>query len=473
MAGGAWKVGLLVVVFIGLLFGGYAVLGRSMFKPEVDTYYAELPDAAGVTAGAKVLMSGVKIGQVASVDLVSPTTARLKLEITKGQKIPVGSEVLIPSSLIGFGDNPVTVVPGKGTGQLASGETMRGSKGSPLDSLMPEANKTFDELNKTLVATRQTLADAQGLLKDQRIIGGITKLMNTSERTVGQFGSLANRLDRLVVTNQSKLGGALDAATMAVKDVRESTQAIAKLIKDGKMTDQAMALLDTLNKTAAKADELVVSINGMVNDPNLRDPLNKSMKNVEAMTDSGVRISADAEKIAKNGVAISENTAELTKKANEIADEAKTITKQLQKILGNPGGGMKKINLQANLDLVRETNPNHYRMDLEGTVDFSGNPIHLGLFDAFESNRITLQAGSYFNGGKGEIRYGVYASKPGLGVEYEIARGLALRGDVYDINNPRFDLRARYELGSGFYGWIGANQIFKRNGFLVGVGFRK
>lgn len=472
MAGGAWKVGLLVVVFIGLVFGGYAVLGRSMFKPEVDSYFAEMPDAGGVAPGAKVLMSGVKIGQVASVDLVSPNLARLKLEVTKGQSIPAGSHVLIPSSLIGFGDNPVTIVPGKGT-PMASGETMKGMKGSPLDSLMPEANKTFDELNKTLVATRQTLADAQGLLKDERLIGGVTKLMNTSERTVGQFGTLANRLDRLVITNQSKLTGALDSATMAVRDVRESTQAIAKLIKEGKMTDQAMALLDTLNKTAAKADELVASINGMVNDPNLRDPLSKSMKNVEAMTDSGARISLDAEKIAKNGVTISENTAELTKKANEIADEAKTITKQLQKILGNPGGGMKKINLQANLDLIRESNPNHYRMDLEGTVDFSGNPIHIGLFDAFESNRVTLQAGSYFNGGKGEIRYGVYASKPGLGVDYQIARGLALRGDVYDINNPRLDLRARYELGSGFYGWIGANQLFKRNGLLVGVGFRK
>lgn len=469
---GAWKVGLLVVVFIGLFLGGYAIFGKSLFKVEVDTYYAELPDAAGVNVGGPVLMSGVKIGQIAKVELPTPNMARLTLEVKKGQTIPAGSSVTIPASLIGFGDNPVMVVPGKG-GAMAAGDTMKGSRGSPIDALMPEAKETLTELNKTLVATRAMLADAQGLLTDERLIGGVNKLMSTSERTVGQFGQLAGRIDKLVVANQSKLGSALDTATMAVRDVRESTAAIAKLIKDGKMTDQAMALLDSLNKTAMKADELVASINGMVNDPKLRDPLANSMKNVETMTESGARISADAEKIAKNGVAISENTVELTKKANEIADEAKTISKQLQKILGNPGGGMKKVDLQANLDLVRETNPNHYRMDIEGTVNFSGNPIHVGLFDAFETNRVTLQAGSYFNGGKGEVRYGVYASKPGLGVEYEIARGLALRGDAYDINNPRLDLRARYELGSGFYGWIGANQLFKRNGLLIGVGFRK
>lgn len=469
---GAWKVGLLVVVFVGLLFGGYAALGKSLFKPEVDKYFVELPDAAGVQTGGSVLMSGVKIGQVAKIELPTPTLARLTLEIKKGQVIPAGSEVLIPASLIGFGDNPVTIVAGKGV-PLTAGETMTGAKGSPLDALMPEAKGTLKELERTLVATQSMLADAQGLLTDERLIGGVEKLMATSERTVGQFGTLANRIDGLVVKNQSKLAGALDSATLAVRDVRESTQAIAKIIKDGKMTDQTMALLESLNKTAAKADELVASINGMVNDPKLRDPLSNSLKNVETMTESGARISADAEKIAKNGVTISENTVELTKKANEIADEAKTISKQLQKIFGNPGGGMKKIDLQANLDLYRETNPNHYRMDFEGTINFGGNPVHVGLFDAFETNRITLQAGSYFHGGKGEVRYGVYASKPGLGVEYEVARGLALRGDVYDINNPRLDLRARYELGSGFYGWIGANQLFKRNGLLVGVGFRK
>lgn len=469
---GAWKVGLLVVVFIGLFLGGYAVLGKSLFKPEVDTYFTELADAGGVNPGAKVLMSGVSIGQVAKVELANPKVARLKLELHKGVTIPGGSKVVIPSSLIGFGDNPVTIDPGSGP-PMTTGTTIPGMRGSPLESLMPEAKATFKELNETLVATRSLIGDAQKVITDQRLIGGMTKLMQTSERTVAQFGSLANRLDRVVTLNQSKLAGALDTTTLALRDVRESTQAIAKLIKDGKMTDQVMALLDSLNKTSAKAGELVDNLNAALNDPKLRDPLANTAKNVETMSDTGTRIAANAEEISKNGVTISANTVELTKKANEIADEAKTITKQLQKILGNPGGGMKKVNLQANLDLVHESNPNHYRMDLEGTIDFSGNPVHLGLFDAFETNRITLQAGSYFQGGKGELRYGVYASKPGLGVEYEIARGLALRADAYDINNPRLDLRARYELGNGFYGWIGANQLFKRNGFLIGVGFRK
>lgn len=470
--GGAWKVGLFVLVFGGLLFGGYVVLGRSLLKPATDRYYATMSDAGGITAGAKVLMSGVRIGQVSAVELASAGEAKLTLELKKGVQLPAASTILIPSSLIGFGDNPVLILPGPGPQVMATEATMEGRRGSPMDSLMPEAKGTLVELEKTLKSTQALMSEVQSSFSDGKLVGGVTKLMDTSERTVGQFGSLAGRMDKLVIANQAKIGIALDSATLALKDVRQSTQLVAKLLKDGNLTDQAMALLTKLNETSTKATELVTNLNAMVNDPKLRDPLSNTMANVEKMSESGTKMALDGEKIAKNGVVISENTVELTKKANEIADEAKTITKQIQKLLGGSLGG-KKIDLQANLDIIGESRPRHYRTDIEGTVNMGGTPIHFGLFDAFETNRITLQAGMPIHGGKGEIRYGVYASKPGIGVEYQIARGLALRSDLFDVNNPRLDIRARYELGNGFYGWLGANSIFKRNSLLLGFGFRK
>jgi len=65
----ATRVGFLVVVFVGLLVGAYAVLQRSFFAPKTKTYYAEFADAGGVTTGARVLMAGVEIGTVAGVEL--------------------------------------------------------------------------------------------------------------------------------------------------------------------------------------------------------------------------------------------------------------------------------------------------------------------------------------------------------------------------------------------------------------------
>ena len=108
---GAWKVGLLVVVFVVLLMGAYSFLGRTIFAPRANTLYAVVPDASGVNVGAQVLMAGVRVGTVDRVGLDSSKEARLTLAIDEKQRIPEGSTVQIPTSLIGFGDNPVLIVP--------------------------------------------------------------------------------------------------------------------------------------------------------------------------------------------------------------------------------------------------------------------------------------------------------------------------------------------------------------------------
>ena len=55
---GAWKVGLLVIIFIGLLFGAYAILGKNFLSSRTTRYYADFSDAAGATQGTPVLMAG-------------------------------------------------------------------------------------------------------------------------------------------------------------------------------------------------------------------------------------------------------------------------------------------------------------------------------------------------------------------------------------------------------------------------------
>ena len=130
-----------------------------------------------------------------------------------------------------------------------------------------------------------------------------------------------------------------------------------------------------------------------------------------------------------------------------------------------------KFQIESSIDLLRQTEPNRFRTDVGVKVDLKDFDIHVGLWDAFESNRINAQIAKPFSL-NGEYRYGIYASKPGVGVDYRVASGLYLRGDLFDINNPRFDLRARYEFGNGFYGWLGVDSVFKKNAPTIGVGIR-
>ncbi|MFQ3677542.1 MAG: hypothetical protein SNJ74_06345 [Fimbriimonadaceae bacterium] len=105
-------------------------------------------------------------------------------------------------------------------------------------------------------------------------------------------------------------------------------------------------------------------------------------------------------------------------------------------------------------------------------LPLSDESIHLGVFDAFEANRLNVQLGRPLAKGL-DYRVGIYASKPGVGVDYRVAPKLTVRGDLFDINDPRLDLRARFDLGGGVLGWLGVDRTFDRNAWSLGVGIRK
>ncbi len=156
---GTAKVGLLLAVFVCLLIGGYAVLGKSLFAPKPDVYFAKLDDAGGVAEGTRVLMAGVNIGTVTEVTLISPKVARFKLELTKGIQIPENSTLQLPSSLISFGESPVLIVPPESSSavMLQPGATLGSSKVSALESMLPGSKDTVRELNKTMACRKEHL----------------------------------------------------------------------------------------------------------------------------------------------------------------------------------------------------------------------------------------------------------------------------------------------------------------------------
>jgi len=477
----AAKVGLLLVVFVGLLIGGYAVLGKSLFAQPRDAYYVDLADAGGVSEGTAVLMAGVNVGSVSTIRLLSPQRAQMKLELIKGTKVPAGSTVQLPTSLIGFGDSPVTIVPptSETTAMLAPGATLMGSKGSPLDSIFPEGKQTVAELTKTMAAFRK-------LLEDEKLMGRVTDLMTTSNKTLEQFGKLAQNANGFMASNQASINRAIIAATSAVQDVHKVTLRIAELVQQGKLEKDAFAILDRVKTISKHADDMVQNLNQLVNDPKLRGPITASASNVADITSTGKSIASNVETMTKNGIEISQNAAvvsqkaiTLTDKATEIATKASEIEDQLKGVLDkvggvfNKGAGGKELpKITTEMDLMRQSHPGYWRTDVGFSVPISDYRLDLGVYDAFESNKLTAQIGKSLTPRLG-YRYGMYASKPGVGVDYLLAPRLSLRGDAWDINAPRLDLRTSYDIGNGLIGWLGFDRVLHDNAFTVGIGVRR
>jgi phospholipid/cholesterol/gamma-HCH transport system substrate-binding protein len=124
------------------------------------------------------------------------------------------------------------------------------------------------------------------------------------------------------------------------------------------------------------------------------------------------------------------------------------------------------------MDLMRETNPGYWRTDVGLTFPLGDTTLNAGLYDAFGSNKLTVQLAKQATP-KLQYRYGVYAAKPGVGVDYQLAPKVTLRGDMWDINRLRVDLRARYDFGNGIVGWVGVDSLFDRNAATIGIGIRR
>lgn len=463
----AAKVGFLVVVFVGLLLGAYAVLGKSLFAKESEMYFAEFEDAGGVTPGTRVLLAGVRVGEVDSVSLEGPSLAKVALRLDKGTVVPEGTTAQLPTSLIGFGDNPVLLVPPATIeGRLAPGATLAGVRPSALEGLLPDSKETIRELNATLVATRK-------LLEDRELKGSLVALLESGNKTLEQFGAIAREAQGLLAENRATIQVAMNDAARAMADVRRSAEMVAKLATDEQMQGQLRTIVANLESTSKKTDDLVSEINALVTDPELRNPMKATMANVQAMSETGTKIVANTEVMTKNGIVVSEKAVEIADKASALADEASKVLRKLQEFFDKvPDVSVKPIDVS--FDVLRETRDARWRTDVNMALGkpLGDSTLHFGLYDAFESNKVNLQLGKAFGSGN-EYRYGIYASKPGLGVDFRVAPRFSLRGDWYDINNPRFDLRGRYEFGNGLVGWFGVDRLLNDNAPIIGIGIRK
>jgi phospholipid/cholesterol/gamma-HCH transport system substrate-binding protein len=473
----AGKVGMLIVVFGTLLLGAFAILQKSMFAPAQTTYYADFQDAGGVTSGAKVLLAGVSVGHVESVALSDGMTARLKLRIDDKVKIPVGTEAVLPTSLVGIGDRQIELVPParKPTSSLAAEAVIPGKMKSPLEAFMPDSAKTVDALTKTLEASTKTLEGINKLVTDQSLKGDVQKLMRASAETAERFGMLAARLDASLQQNQGELNKMVRNGSAMTTDLAAMTKKFNKVVQSGQLEGSLDKVVTSLTTLLDRSQALVSDLRAVINDPAMRANMNEIMANTATMTKSGTQIAENANKLVEKGIEVGENVNQLMIKANKLADEAQDLFKEVKKkIVGGDGGGiagsLSKIEVSA--DQFRETNPNRWRSEFGLRIPSGKQSYHVGVWDAFESNKLTLQMGQPL-GKSAEARYGVYAGKPGLGLDLMRNQPFGLRADVFDANKPRLDLRARYSINKNANLWFGLERVFDRNAPSFGIGIRR
>jgi phospholipid/cholesterol/gamma-HCH transport system substrate-binding protein len=472
---GAWKVGLLVLVFIGLLLGAYAVLGR-LNAPRTNSYYVKFTDATGIVRGSPVFISGVRVGNVAEVELVPPSTAMARIEIDTSVAVPLGTQAVIPRGFISFGQGNLSLVPPERVeGFVPPNDpsvVLIGAQGNPINDLFPDTQETIAELNKTLIALRT-------VLENQQLQTDVKELLDTTTKTIDNYGRLANQLGGFVGSSQKQLDRILRTVDLTLIQVNRGIDNLNAILEDPTWQDEAKALLKELNATAAQANQLLGSISAYVDDPETKARLERTLANFETMSESGVRIASNAERIAENANEISADFKTFASEANELARRANVLTEEATELVRSVRGKVDDFEvpsfgsprIRAGIDTQYDFENERVLSNMGFSLDFGRSRAYLGLYDAFESNRLIALYGTDVLNNL-EANAGVFAGKPSIGVKWNVTPGFGLSGQLYGVNHPKFDARARLRLGRNLDAFAGVDSLFKYNYPVVGLGFR-
>lgn len=464
----AWKVGLFVALFVALVVAGFTLVGNSLFKKPVDVYYGVFEDAGALQIGTGITMAGVRIGTIGDVDLISPKVARAKLNIKKGVFVPKDGKLTTPANLFSLGEASLQIVSEKGfdAGRLPVGSTIPAMKSSLLKSVLPEGEETIRQLNETLKATRD-------LLSDPALREGITGTLAGTQRTLLALNKVLAQSQMIIAQNQGTLRSALMNASAAIVDLRQGIETVTAQVRDTDLPGSAKQILASLNNTAKHAEDLVAEMNRFVADPNLRTALDNTMANLEQVSRTGIDIAANTKDMTENGKVVTAKAIELADSAQQIAAEAKNLLSKLSQFVDKlPGTGISLEKPTLTLESGRNIDTDRFQTDVFINYPLSDKgSIFAGVYDVTESNQLTAQYSQ--NLGNNSLRYGIFASKPGVGVDFRPTPRLSLTGDLFDPNDVKFNMRARFLFGSDFYGWIGMNRIFDRNEAMIGVGVKR
>lgn len=270
------KIALVAIAGVVVLFFGMNFLkGLNIFSSE-DNYYVQFSDITGLSSSSPVYADGFKVGVVKEIiyDYTHTEGSKVLIGVDKQLRIPQGSSAEIVSDMLGnvkvnllLANNPREKV---APGGLIKGMINDGAMGK-LQDMVPAVEKMLPKLDSIMTSLNAILADPairQSLHNVQTITDNLTT-------ATAQLNTLMAGLNKNVPGMMSKANNVLDntetlTANLAAVDVASTMRQV----------DQTIANVQQLT---AKLNSKEGSLGLLMNDTQLYDNLNSTMRNADSL----------------------------------------------------------------------------------------------------------------------------------------------------------------------------------------------
>lgn len=270
------KIALVAIAGVVVLFFGMNFLkGLNIFSSE-DNYYVQFSDITGLSSSSPVYADGFKVGVVKDIiyDYTNTEGSKVLIGVDKQLRIPQGSSAEIVSDMLGnvkvnllLANNPREKV---APGGLIKGMINDGAMGK-LQDMVPAVEKMLPKLDSIMTSLNAILADP-AIRQSLHNVQTITDNLTTS---TAQLNTLMAGLNKNVPGMMAKANNVLDntetlTANLAAVDVASTMRQV----------DQTIANVQQLT---AKLNSKEGSLGLLMNDTQLYDNLNSTMRNADSL----------------------------------------------------------------------------------------------------------------------------------------------------------------------------------------------
>ena len=252
------KVALLAIVAIVALVFGYNFLRGSNLLSSDRTYFATYPKVDGLNVGALVVLNGIKVGQVKSMELLPQknNAVRVAVELEKG--IVVGDSTTASLGGSFLGSKSITISLGPNSKIYTGGEEVRTVTPSSIaDAFQAKALPVLDTVGATLAHINGFLnKDAQSNIQGT-LLGARASTEALQQLIVANQANIA-----LITRNLAQMSTALNRTTGKLDKIAVNFGQLSDSLKSAPVGPA----LRRLNSTLADAQVTVQSFNAALSD---------------------------------------------------------------------------------------------------------------------------------------------------------------------------------------------------------------
>ena len=464
------KVG--VIVFLGPLtlviiywfFGGLGL--------RAGTYQicAIFDDVMRLSRGTDVRMAGVRIGTVQDISLTSDKRAQVVMLINSRfeNAIPKDSTARVTTGgLVGVGEYYVEIIPGASKTPIRRNEYLNTAK-------MPNLDDVLADVNQIITGLRTTVDSINAVIADPKMQQSLKNIIANADTTTEQIAALTMDVRTLVAENKSEIAKIITNVDKASSDFAVISRDVRQIVGRGR--PDIDRTLD--NVRAASEDFAVFS-------KELRRVLEGSGANDIASFIASAKTTADNLSAVSQQLRAITDDESLTGRIRETIENAAKAAKGAAEIVERVRGivGVGKASSEAlrtmpitdkgsQLNVFAGGEDKTLRLDYNFGLMGKGDRFYkLGLFDFGHKPKINVQIGEAINA-ENAYRYGVYASRLGIGYDRLFSDNLRLNLDLYHPSAPKLEAKLRYDINPNLGLWAGSDNLFGGEG-IVGLQFRK